>query len=82
MNRSRANELLEQAALPIALVFGQDSLLVRAETAAEMQQRLPNCAIMTAIPHARHHIMVDQPIALISALRVAVQAITRLSEAA
>lgn len=80
MDRSSANELLEQIDLPIALIFGQDSLLVRAETAAAMQVRLPNCPIMTAIPHARHHIMVDQPIALVSALRVAVQAITRLSE--
>jgi pimeloyl-ACP methyl ester carboxylesterase len=81
MDRTSANDLFEQIALPIALIFGQDSLLVRADTAAAMQARLPNCPIATAIPHARHHIMVDQPIALVSALRVAVQAIARLSEA-
>lgn len=80
MDRTSANALLERIDLPIALIFGEESLLVRAETAAAMQARLPNCPIVTAIPHARHHIMVDQPIALIAALRVAIQAIIRLAE--
>lgn len=80
MDRSGVNALVEQVAVPIALIFGEQSLLVRAETTASMQARLPNCPIAMAVPHARHHIMVDQPIALVAALRVAVQAIARIAE--
>lgn len=82
MDRSGANALLEQVTVPMALVFGEESMLVRAEAAEAMQARLGNCPIAMAVPHARHHIMVDQPIALVAALRVAVQAITTFARTA
>jgi pimeloyl-ACP methyl ester carboxylesterase len=80
MNREGTNELIEQVTVPVALIYGGDSMLVRAEMVADTQRRLPNCPIAMAVPHARHHIMVDQPIALVSALQVAVQAIAALAE--
>ena len=80
MDRTGADKLVDHVAVPVALIFGEDSLLVRAETADAMRARLPNCPIAIAIPHAHHHIMVDQPIALISSLRIAAQAIAAFSE--
>ncbi|RHW19263.1 alpha/beta hydrolase [Sphingomonas gilva] len=80
MDRTGADALLERVDVPVALIFGEESLLVRAEAAQAMQARLRNCPIAIAIPHARHHIMVDQPIALVAALRVAVQAIAAVGD--
>jgi pimeloyl-ACP methyl ester carboxylesterase len=79
LERTGADAMVGRVGIPMALIFGEQSLLVRAETAASMQARLPDCPISIAIPGARHHIMVDEPIALIVALRVAIQGITALA---
>jgi pimeloyl-ACP methyl ester carboxylesterase len=49
-----------------SLLFTDDSAAYIRETIAEMQA--PNFPIV-GIPHARHHLMLDQPIAFVSALR-------------
>jgi pimeloyl-ACP methyl ester carboxylesterase len=81
MDRSGIDALVERIEAPIALIYGEQSSLVSAELVAGMRDRLPNCPIAIAIPGARHHIMVDQPLALVAALRVAIPALHALSEA-
>ncbi|OYY92143.1 MAG: hypothetical protein B7Y45_01075 [Sphingomonas sp. 28-66-16] len=81
MDRSGVDALVEEVRVPIALIYGAESALVSAASVAAMRRRLPHCPIAVAIPHARHHVMVDEPIALVAALRVAVQAITALGNA-
>jgi pimeloyl-ACP methyl ester carboxylesterase len=76
------DELVERVEVPIALIYGEQSVVVNAQGIAQMEARLPYCVASAAIPHAQHHIMVDQPIALISALRVAISAISKATAGA
>jgi len=80
MDRSGVDALVEQIDVPIALIYGEQSSLVSADAVALMRQRLRWCPIATAVPGARHHIMVDQPLALVAALRVAVDALHAMTE--
>jgi pimeloyl-ACP methyl ester carboxylesterase len=75
MERSGVDELPARIAVPIALIYGEQSALVTMGGIDVMRGQLRDCPIAVSIPQARHHIMADQPIALISALRVAVQAL-------
>ncbi len=75
LDRSGADPLIEHADIPIGLIFGEDSALVSSGHAETMARRLPDCRFSIAIPHARHHIMFDQPIALVAALRVGIAAL-------
>jgi pimeloyl-ACP methyl ester carboxylesterase len=69
MRRSSSTSMLPQARCPIALIRGERSRLIRAEDAAYMMSLLPDGAPHIAIPDADHHVMVDQPLALVAALR-------------
>ncbi len=61
--------LIGQSRCPMALMRGERSRLIRAEDAAYTMGLLPQGAPYVAIPDADHHVMVDQPLALIAALR-------------
>lgn len=65
----RAAESLQGAACPVAITWGADSDLVDAGVAAYMGSLVPPGTPQIAIPAARHHVMVDQPLAFVSALR-------------
>jgi pimeloyl-ACP methyl ester carboxylesterase len=69
MRRSSSTPLIPKARCPIALIRGERSRLIRAEDAAYMMSLLPKAAPHVAIPDADHHVMVDQPLALVAALR-------------
>jgi len=69
MHRSSSTPMLPEARCPIALIRGERSRLIRAEDAAYMMSLLPEGAPHVAIPDADHHVMVDQPLALVAALR-------------
>ncbi|MEA2858533.1 MAG: hypothetical protein QOC72_572 [Methylobacteriaceae bacterium] len=69
MRRSSSTPLIPEARCPIALIRGERSRLIRAEDAAYMMSLLPEGAPYVAIPDADHHVMVDQPVALVAALR-------------
>ena len=75
LDRHAADPLVEQVRAPIGLIFGEESGLVTDGHAATLAARLPDCRFVAAVPHARHHIMVDQPMALIAALRVGIAAL-------
>ncbi|TKD51565.1 alpha/beta fold hydrolase [Sphingomonas baiyangensis] len=72
LDRSGADPLVERAGVPFGILHGELSALVSADHAERLAARLPDCRFVAAIPRARHHIMVDEPIALIAALRVGI----------
>jgi pimeloyl-ACP methyl ester carboxylesterase len=61
---------LRAAQCPVAFSWGGDSALVVPEVAAYIASIAAPGAPQIEIPAARHHVMVDQPLAFVSALRV------------
>jgi len=57
-----------------ALMVGARSAIVTAETAAYMSSLLGPRAPVIEIPEARHHVMLDQPLAFAAALRALLEA--------
>jgi pimeloyl-ACP methyl ester carboxylesterase len=66
---SESTPLIKETRSPMALVRGDRSRLIRADDAAYAMSLLPPGAPHIAIPDADHHVMVDQPLALVAALR-------------
>ncbi len=64
-----ASELLRETACRIALFRGEDSELLPDEVKTYMQKLLDRKVPFVSIPHAYHHVMLDQPLAFVSALR-------------
>jgi pimeloyl-ACP methyl ester carboxylesterase len=66
---SESTPLISETRCPMALIRGARSRLIRDEDAAYMMSLLPEGAPHIAIPDADHHLMVDQPLAFVAALR-------------
>ena len=66
--RSTANELLRQVTCRIAL-FRAEHGLVTADIGAYMYEQLGRVAPVIEIPLAGHHMMLDQPLLVVTALR-------------
>jgi pimeloyl-ACP methyl ester carboxylesterase len=64
---------LREAACPVAIAWGSESALVTPPVAAYTCELAGPEAPQLEIPAARHHVMVDQPLALVSALRALLQ---------
>ncbi|CAN5314694.1 alpha/beta hydrolase [soil metagenome] len=60
---------IRNAACPIGAMWGGDSALVDAEVVAYVAGVLPAGSPQIEIPAARHHVMVDEPLAFVGALR-------------
>jgi pimeloyl-ACP methyl ester carboxylesterase len=60
---------LQAAACPVALMWGGESALVDPAVAAYMAGLVAPGTPQIEIPAARHHVMVDQPLAFVTALR-------------
>jgi pimeloyl-ACP methyl ester carboxylesterase len=61
--------LLAAAACPISLVWGERSNLVTPLVADYMARTAPAGAPLIAVPEADHHVMLDQPLAFVAAIR-------------
>jgi pimeloyl-ACP methyl ester carboxylesterase len=61
--------LLAEVACPFALVWGDRSRLMPAELTERMVAALPPGSPAVVVPDAGHHVMVDQPLAFVTALR-------------
>lgn len=61
--------LLTRARCPLVLMWGDRSGLMPPSVVAEMRAKLPPGTAAIAIPDAEHHVMLDQPLALVAALR-------------
>ena len=63
------NEDLQALTCRAALIFGESSALVTRQTATYMSQLMGPEAPIIEIPEAQHHVMLDQPLAFVAALR-------------
>jgi len=61
--------LLQRPACPVALVWGDRSNLMTPDVVAHMAAIAPPGSPLIAIPEADHHVMIDQPLAFVAALR-------------
>jgi len=64
-----AEDLVARSRAPIGIVYGELSALLPPDRVAEMVAMVPDCRFVTAIPDAHHHVMVDDPLAVASAIR-------------
>lgn len=61
--------LLKDLACPTALMWGERSNLMGEETLTYMLSQVPPETRLIAIPDADHHVMIDQPLAFVAAVR-------------
>ena len=64
-----SDEVIAPFACPTALMFGDRSPLMTPQRIAFVREVTPHDVPWIVIPDAGHHIMVDQPLALVAALR-------------
>ena len=64
-----ARQLLNNPGCPVGLIWGENSMLMKPDRVAAMRAELPAGSPAIGIPDAEHHVMIDQPLALVSALR-------------
>ena len=67
--RDDLGEVLPRIRAPIALMWGDHSKLVDQEALDFMAASLPADTPRVVIPDAEHHLMIDQPLAFVAALR-------------
>ncbi|WP_022979128.1 alpha/beta fold hydrolase [Ideonella sp. B508-1] len=60
---------LSRLSVPVDYVHAQASAVVSAERALRIAEALPRCRGPVTMPHTGHHMMLDQPLALVSLLR-------------
>jgi len=63
------DDLLARIAVPVTYVHGEASSVVSAERARAIVSAIPNARGPITMPRAQHHLMLDQPLALIGVLR-------------
>jgi pimeloyl-ACP methyl ester carboxylesterase len=66
--------LLEAPRCPVALVWGERSSLMPPAVVEAIRRRLPAGTPAVAVPDADHHVMVDQPLALVATVRALIAA--------
>jgi len=64
-----AEELVTRAKAPIGMIYGEQSALLTPERVAEMKAAIPDLRFVTGLPDAAHHVMVDDPLGVIDAIR-------------
>jgi pimeloyl-ACP methyl ester carboxylesterase len=63
-------EYLQAVRCRAALIFGEKSALVSRDTATYMSSLMGPKAPIVEVPEAQHHVMLDQPLAFVAALRM------------
>ena len=63
-------EYLQDVRCRAALLFGEKSALVSRATASYMSSLMGPLAPIVEVPEAQHHVMLDQPLAFVAALRM------------
>lgn len=61
--------MLASIETPTAYVYGDSSAVVSHELANEIVSLIPKCRGPIAIPESHHHVLLDQPLSLVAALR-------------
>jgi pimeloyl-ACP methyl ester carboxylesterase len=70
-------EYLQAVRCRAALLFGENSALVSRHTASYMSSLLGPDAPIVEVPEAQHHVMLDQPLGFVAALRTLLQSWVR-----
>jgi pimeloyl-ACP methyl ester carboxylesterase len=63
-------EYLQAVQCRAALIFGEKSALVSRQTASYMSRLMGPLAPIVEVPEAQHHVMLDQPLAFVAAVRM------------
>lgn len=69
LDRSAMNELGNDKAAPMAHIYGDKSNVMKRSPGSNANSFIPADAPHIAIPDSEHHIMVDQPLALVASIR-------------
>jgi pimeloyl-ACP methyl ester carboxylesterase len=69
LDRDSMASLSPSSTLPMAQIFGDHSAVMKRMGAGQRADFLPGGVPSITIPDSEHHIMVDQPLALVAALR-------------
>ena len=75
------SEYLQAVRCRAALIFGEKSALVSRETATYMSSLMGPLAPVVEVPEAQHHVMLDQPLAFVAALRMLLESWVRAEPA-
>lgn len=59
---------LDQVSFPIDGIFAAESALTSLEAIATLKRKFPSCGEPVILPRSGHHLMLDQPAALVAAL--------------
>jgi len=70
-------EYLQAVRCRAALLFGEKSKLVSRDTASYMSSLMGPLAPIVEVPEAQHHVMLDQPLAFVAALRMLLESWVR-----
>ena len=70
-NEPDASVYLQRIAMPMTFIYGERSLVVSRERAYAIVSHMRDGHGPIAIPESHHHVMLDQPLSLVSALRAA-----------
>ena len=63
------HEMVHDAKCPLAFIRGEDSALVTDDIVRYVDQLTEGKTPFISVPHAYHHVMLDQPLAFVSAMR-------------
>ena len=67
-------DLLRAARCPLAFIYGEKSMFGQGEAIAHLEEQARGRSPFVIIPDAYHHLMMDQPLAFVSALRTLLSA--------
>lgn len=66
---AKASDILAKIAAPVTFIYGDASAIVSHQHAHDIVSHIPNAHGPIAIPESHHHVLLDQPLSLVSALR-------------
>jgi pimeloyl-ACP methyl ester carboxylesterase len=66
---AKAAEILAKIAAPVTFIYGDASAIVSRQHAHDIVSHIRNGHGPIAIPQSHHHVLLDQPLSLVSALR-------------
>ncbi|MNQ57795.1 Long-chain-fatty-acid--CoA ligase [compost metagenome] len=69
LSEPNGDQLLERIEVPVDYVYGEESCVVAPWRAERIASRLRNCRGAISVPQSHHHLMLDQPLTLVSVLR-------------
>lgn len=66
---AKATDILAKIKAPVTFIYGDASAIVSRNHAHDIVRHIPNARGPIAIPQSHHHVLLDQPLSLVAALR-------------